>query len=203
MRRFFYLLIVIAVFTDVPASAQGIYFGFKGGVNNTEFIFDEAWAKDGYGWFAGPTLKINILPFLGVQTAVFYSQSESKINDYKVRQESVIVPVEARLNMPVALHFGFFLSTGPQFGFDITEKDFNLFARADNYSEVIDNYKDIFQLRKSTFSWNFGAGIMLTRHLEVSAVYTIALANTGEIKNFKVGEKAKSKGWMASATLFF
>jgi hypothetical protein len=53
------------------------------------------------------------------------------------------------------------------------------------------------------FSWNFGAGVMLSKHLELGIVYTVGITKTGDLKNVKKDDKANSKGWMASATYFF
>jgi len=203
MRKIFVSIIVMALFAVIPASAQGIYFGVKGGVNNSKFNLDDVSTKSGYGWFAGPTLRIDVLPFLGFQGAVFYSQSNSKVNDVDIKQKSILVPIDARLNLVLTPETGLFISTGPQFGFNTGDKDFNIFASGDKYDEVRDNYKDTFQLKKSMFSWNFGAGVMLTKHFELGIVYTVAIAETGELKNVKKDDKAKSKGWMASGTIYF
>ena len=203
MKKLFVSIIVMAFFAVIPASAQGIYFGVKGGVNNSKFNLDYVSTKSGYGWFVGPTLRIDILPCLGIQGAVFYNQANSKVNDVDIKQKSILVPIDARLNLPVSPKVGLFISTGPQFGFNTGDKDFNIFSSGDQYAQVKDNYNETFQLKKSMFSWNFGAGVMLTKHFELGIVYTVAIAKTGELKNLKEGDKAKSKGWMASGTIYF
>ena len=203
MKKLFVSIIMIAFFAVMPAKAQSIHFGVKGGVNNSEFNLDDVPTKSGYGWFVGPTLKVNILSFLGVQGAVLYSQSNSKVDGTNIKQKSILVPIDARLNLVLTPETGLFISTGPQFGFNTGDKDFNIFSSGDKYDEVRDNYKDTFQLKKSMFSWNFGAGVMLTKHFELGIVYTVAIAETGELKNVKKDDKAKSKGWMASGTIYF
>ena len=42
MKKFFVLMVVMAVTAVMPASAQGVKFGVKGGLNNTEMKFDES-----------------------------------------------------------------------------------------------------------------------------------------------------------------
>lgn len=193
---------MMAFFAAV-ANGQGIYFGVKGGINNTKLHTDwEGVTLDSdYGWFAGPTLRIDILPFFGVQGSAFYSQNQSKINGVKIKQKSVIIPLDARLNIPVNDDTGIFLSTGPQFGFNTGEDDYNIFGS--DSSSAKENIQNTFQLKKSMFSWNFGAGISLTKHIELGFVYSVALAKTGEIKDFTKEDKAKSRGWQASATIYF
>ena len=197
------LFVICYLLFSVSATAQSIHFGVKGGVNNSEFNLDDVPTKSGYGWFVGPTLKVNILSFLGVQGAVLYSQSNSKVDGTNIKQKSILVPIDARLNLHLLPKFGLFLSTGPQFGFNTDDKDFNIFASGDRHDEVVNNYKETFQLKESMFSWNFGAGVMLSKHLELGIVYTVGITKTGDLKNVKKDDKANSKGWMASATYFF
>ena len=99
MKKLFVSIIMIAFFAVMPAKAQSIHFGVKGGVNNSEFNLDDVPTKSGYGWFVGPTLKVNILSFLGVQGAVLYSQSNSKVDGTNIKQKSILVPIDARLNL--------------------------------------------------------------------------------------------------------
>ena len=86
----------------------------------------------------GPTLKIDILPFLGVQAAAFYNQSNCKIVDEKIKQKSILVPIDARLNLKFDSEkaTGIYLSTGPQFGFNVGDADYNIFGS--NSSEAKD-----------------------------------------------------------------
>ena len=203
MKKFFCLFVVMAFFAIVPTSAQGIYFGVKGGVNNSKLAVDleGVECKSGYGWFVGPTLKIDILPFLGVQAAAFYDQSSSKIEDVTIKRKSVLVPLDARLNLKLSPESGIFLTTGPQFGFNVGDDDYNIFGS--NSSQAKENINSVFQLKKSMFSWNFGAGLMVSKQLELGFVYTLGLTKTAELEHLSKDDKPKSRGWMASATLFF
>ena len=202
MKKFFGTLFVMALFATMSASAQGIYFGVKGGLNSTKMSLDyeDVISKGEFGWFAGPTLKIDILPFLGVQGAAFYSQNQSKVNDVKIKQKSILVPIDLRLGITLGKSFGIFAATGPQFGFNLGNKNYNIF---DSNEEVWDNYKSTFQLKKSMFSWNIGAGVTLAKHFELNFTYSIGLGKTAEIKNLTKDDKAKSKCWQVAATYFF
>ena len=72
MKKTIVSMVVMAMFTVMPASAQGIAFGVKGGVNGTKMSIDNDAVKSetGIGFFVGPTLKIDFLPFFGVQGAL-------------------------------------------------------------------------------------------------------------------------------------
>ena len=203
MKKIFGLFIVMAMFATVPTSAQGIYFGVKGGLNNTKLAvdLDGVDSESGYGWFVGPTLKIDILPFLGVQASAFYNQSNSKVEDVKITRKSILVPLDARLNLMLSPAAGIYLSTGPQFGFNVGDDDYNIFGS--NSSQAKENINNTFQLKKSMFSWNFGAGLMMSKQLELGIVYSLGISKTAEIEHLTKEDKPKTKGWMASATLFF
>ena len=69
MKKSIISMVVMAMFAVMPANAQGIAFGVKGGVNFTKMSIDDDAVKSesGVGFFIGPTLKIDFLPFLGIQ----------------------------------------------------------------------------------------------------------------------------------------
>ncbi|MBO4718306.1 MAG: PorT family protein [Prevotella sp.] len=204
MKRTIVSMVVMAMFAVMPASAQGIAFGVKGGVNGTKMSIDNDAVKSetGIGFFVGPTLKIDILPFFGVQGALLYEQANSKVNGEKIKRQSVIVPIDARLNLKFNEDAGIYLTTGPQLGFNVGDNDFT-------WNEA-SSYKSTFQMKKSMFNWNFGVGAMLTKHVEVGAVYSLGISKTGELEaeidkakanNNEI--KPKSSTWQISATLFF
>jgi hypothetical protein len=204
MKKLFVSLAVMAMFAVMPASAQGIAFGVKGGVNSTKMSIDDDAVKSesGIGFFVGPTLKIDFVPFLGVQGSVFYEQANSKVNGEKIKRQSIIVPVDLRLNLKFNEEAGLYLTTGPQVGFNVGEDEFK-------WNET-SSYHNTFQMKKSMFNWNFGVGVMLSKHLEVGAVYSLGIAKTGELESEinKAKEnnntlKPKSKTLQFSATFFF
>lgn len=197
-------MVVMAMFAVMPVSAQGIAFGVKGGVNITKMSIDDDAIKSeaGVGFFVGPTLKIDFLPFLGIQGSVFYEQANSKVEGEKIKRQSIIVPIDARINLKLNEEAGIYLTTGPQFGFNVGEDEFT-------WNET-SSYKNTFQMKKSMFNWNFGAGVMLSKKIEVGAVYSLGIAKTGELeseinkaKDNNNELKPKSSAWQISATLFF
>ena len=74
-----------------------------------------------------------------------------------------------------------------------------------------DSYENTFQLRKSTFSINLGAGVYLLKMLELGFAYNIEMGNTGDItwssltdkSNYKSSDETKVKTWKLQATIYF
>ena len=204
MKKTIISMVVMAMFAVMPASAQGIAFGVKGGMNFTKMSIDDdkVNSESGVGFFIGPTLKIDILPFFGVQGSVFYEQANSKVDDEKIKRQSVIIPIDARVNLKLSEAAGIYLATGPQFGFNVGEDEFT-------WNET-SSYKNTFQMKKSMFNWNFGAGVMLSKKFELGVVYSLGISKTGELEaeidKAKANNnelKPKSSTVQISATLFF
>ena len=201
--KFFSAVIVMAFMAVIPANAQSIAFGLKGGVNFTKMSIDEdgVESKAGTGFFVGPTLKIGILPFLGVQGSLMYEQTNSKVDDETIKRQSIIVPLDVRLNFSAASLVGIYVATGPQFGFNVGSSEFEWYKTS--------TYKETFDINKSNFNWNIGAGVMLGKKLEAGILYSIGISKTGELEEVvnKAKDnntlKPKSNSWKISATYFF
>ena len=204
MKKTIISMVVMAMFAVMPANAQGIAFGVKGGVNFTKMSIDNdaVNSESGVGFFIGPTLKIDFLPFLGIQGSVMSEQANSKVDGEKIKRQSIIVPIDLRVNLKLNEGAGIYLATGPQVGFNVGESDFS-------WNDT-STYKNTFQMKKSMFNWNFGAGAMLSKHFEVGVVYSLGISKTGELEaeidKAKANNnelKPKSRTWQISATYFF
>jgi hypothetical protein len=161
---------------------------------------DAVKCESGVGFFVGPTLKIDFLPFLGVQGALMYEQSNSKVNDETVKRQAIILPIDLRVNLKLNETSGLYVATGPQFDFTVGS-DFELNGQ---------KLKDTFDFNTAMFGWNFGAGIMLSKKFEVGVAYNLGISKTGELESTVNEAKAnnnelkpKSRSWKISATLFF
>lgn len=204
MKKMIGLLMVTMLMAVMPAHAQGINFGIKGGINSTEMKFDKSVfdSENRVGWFIGPTLKV-ALPVggLGVDIAALYNQQETKLNDQSITQKNVVVPVNVRLNFGLGSTAGVYVAAGPQFGFNVGDDEFNWKDK--------ENYENTFQLKKSSFSVNLGAGLYLSKHIELGFTYNISLGKTGDA-TFKDSMKAvtsdddtKAKAWTIAACYYF
>ena len=197
------ILFMASMMVVIPANA-GVNFGIKGGYNITNFSFSEdvVSKENKQGFFIGPSLKIGIpvLP-VGFEIAALYDQRDAKLDGEKVSQKSINVPVNVRYEFGLGDMAGVYLAAGPQFGFNIGDKRFNVDEQSNN-----------FKLKDSNLSLNLGAGVRLINHIEIGFSYNIALGNTGEFDG--VGDavsgatnaitgKGKSNAWQISAAYYF
>ena len=197
MKKTIISMVVMAMFAVMPANAQGIAFGVKGGVNFTKMSIDNdaVNSESGVGFFI-------FLPFLGVQGSIMYEQANSKVDGEKIKRQSIIIPIDLRVNLKLNEVAGIYLATGPQFGFNVGDSEFT-------WNDT-STYKNTFEMKKSMFNWNFGAGAMLSKHFELGVVYSLGISKTGELEaeidKAKANNnelKPKSSTWQISATYFF
>ena len=215
MKKFLTSFVLLAALIVMPANAQ-VKFGVKGGMNSSSMKIDindlnDLTTKNGYGWFAGLTLKGNIplgLLGLGADVAALYDERSSKAElngiEESIKQKSIIIPINARLNFNLLKLLGLYVATGPQFGFNVGNNDYNVFGN--NSNAAIDNVKSTFQLKKSQFSWNIGAGAMIMNHLEIGVAYNFAIGKTGELKDMtrqEIIDTPKQKSLVVSAAYYF
>lgn len=193
------LFFAVAMLAAVPAQAQ-LSFGLKGGWNVTNMSFDSSVADDSNrnGFFVGPTVKVTLpIVGLGVDASALYDQRDAKIGDEKVSQRSINIPINLRYSIGLSSMAGVYLAAGPQFGFNVGQK---------NYGEEEAN----FEMKKSNFSINLGAGLTLLSHFEVGFTYNIACGKTGEFTAWDAAKNvvestsdAKANAWQVSAAYYF
>ena len=182
MRKFITAAIVAASMLFAASSAQAqVKFGLKGGLNVTNMslnseVFD---ADNQTGFFIGPTVKFTLpIVGLGIDASALYDQRDAKVKveegdgasvESKIKNQSINIPINLRYGVGLGSTASLFLFAGPQFGFNVGDKNQSL-------------YKDVAQwrLKSSTFSVNVGLGAMLLSHLQISANYNIACGKTGD-----------------------
>lgn len=177
MKKFLSLvLFVAAMLTAATADAQ-VKFGLKGGVNVTSMSFsNEVFdATNRTGFFIGPMVKIQLpVVGLGIDASALYDQREAKVKvggvetGATVKAQAINVPINLRYGWGLGSLANLFLFAGPQFGFNVGNKD----------KEFSDG--NTWKLKNSNFSVNVGAGVTLLKHLQISANYNIACGKTGD-----------------------
>ena len=212
MKKYF-VVILMAIVVALPSRAQ-VRFGLKGGLNLTQMSVSNSSVEDMFknkaGYFAGPTIKI-ALPIvgLGIDVAALYDYREAEIEvsntqnntvTEKLKQQSIQVPINVRYGVGLGSTANLFIFAGPQFGFNVGDKDKKLFDEAAEWT-----------LRSSNVSANVGLGLLLMDYLQLSANYNIALGKTGEV-DFKSGTsaawdtvrgKAKANAWQIALAFYF
>ena len=207
MKKLFTLIVLVAAtYFAVPANAQ-LKFGIKGGL----YITDMSLSNDVFetsnrtGFFIGPTIKFT-LPIigLGIDASALYDQREGEVNveaddntlvSTRLKQKSINIPINLRYDIGLGSLAAVYLAAGPQFGFNVGDKNQSL-------------YKDVaeWRLNTSNFSVNVGAGVMLLGHLQVGANYNIVCGKTGEITVLDGAEsvlRGRSNTWQISAAYYF
>lgn len=194
MRKFFTAAIVAATMLFATSSAQAqVKFGLKGGLNVTNMslnseVFD---ADNQTGFFIGPTVKFTLpIVGLGIDASALYDQRDAKITvedngasvESKIKNQSINIPINLRYGVGLGSTASVYLFAGPQFGFNVGDKNQSLFKDMGEW-----------RLKSSTFSVNVGLGAMLLSHLQISANYNIACGKTGETTvSSALGEFAQS-----------
>lgn len=171
------LLVIIVTMTAANNASAQIKFGLKGGVNVTDMslnssVFD---ASNRTGFFVGPTIKVQLpLVGLGIDASALYDQREAKIKvgntttKETLRSQAINVPINLRYGWGLSSLANIFLFAGPQFGFNVGDKD-----------QKIDE-KSTWSVKNSNFSLNFGAGVTLLSHLQLTANYNVVCGKTSD-----------------------
>lgn len=184
MRRIFAYAVAAMAFVLSPTVAEAqVKLGIKGGLNVTKMslnreVFD---ADNQTGFFIGPTLKFTLpIVGLGIDASALYDQREAKVfggvgNEQIVMEERsmkskyINVPINLRYGVGLGSLANVFFFAGPQFGFNVGEKD----------QELVDD--KTWTLKSSVFSVNIGAGFTIVNHLQLSANYNVACGKTGDV----------------------
>lgn len=214
MKRTFTLIALALATLTVQTTRAQVQFGLKGGLNVTDMSFNSSVfnTSNRTGFFIGPTIKFTLpLVGLGVDASALYDQREADVEygtpttifgNAKLKQQSVNIPINLRYGIGLGSVASIFLAAGPQFGFNVGDK-----------SKIIDNVDTEWKLKSSNFSLNFGAGVMLLKHLQIGANYNVACGKTGDV-NIRTGllsakdeidgkHRARYNTWQISAAYYF
>lgn len=150
MKKIFsaFMIAVCCMLMAMPAQAQLLKWGVKGGVNMTKIDWDGGYKgnKDNStGFFIGPMAEFTIpIVGLGVDGALLFSQRGKD----EVKQTGLEVPVNLKYTIGLGSLLGIYVAAGPDFFFDFKKKDY------------VDR-------KKAQVALNLGAGVKLLKHLQV------------------------------------
>lgn len=202
-------LIVMAIAFAMPSQAQ-FNFGVQAGLNLTnisDFSLNapgvENAIKSRAGFFVGPTVKFTLpIVGLGIDAAALYDQREAKTNGETLKSQSIQIPINVRYGIGLGSMAEIFAFAGPQFGFNIGDKD-------KTWGDV-KNTAAKWTLKSSNVSANVGIGATILSKLQLKVNYNIALGKTGEVDikegadaAWKTITGAKANAWQVSAAYFF
>lgn len=204
MKKVFTILAFAAAMLTATSAKAQVKFGLKGGLNvtNMSLSSDVVDKSNQTGFFIGPTVKVTLpIVGLGVDVAALYDQRDAELNGESVKQKNINIPINLRYGIGLGSLASVYLAAGPQFGFNVGDKSFGLDT---------DEYESTFQMKKSNFSVNVGAGVSLLSHLEIGFTYNIACGKTGELsvwnavsEGYSSVKSARSNAWQVSAAYYF
>lgn len=209
MKKIFMLLAMIVTMTAANNASAQIKFGLKGGVNVTDMslnssVFD---ASNRTGFFVGPTIKVQLpLVGLGIDASALYDQREAKIKvgntttKETLRSQAINVPINLRYGWGLSSMANIFLFAGPQFGFNVGDKD----------QKITEN--STWSVKNSNFSLNFGAGVTLLSHLQLTANYNVVCGKTSDatitedleqLTNKNKEVRSRANAWQIALAYYF
>ena len=193
--------VAVALVFATPTDAQ-VKFGLKGGLNvsNLSLSHEVLESSNRMGFFVGPTLKVTLpLTGLSADISALYNQSDAKLDDKTVSHKYIDIPLNARYGIGLG-SVGLFAFAGPQVSFNVGNENFNFSST--------DSYKSTFQMKKSLFSVNVGAGITISK-IQLTANYNIPIGKTGDLSVMEVadnvisGTKVRNNTWQVGLAYFF
>lgn len=208
MKKLLTLVALACMAWATPAQAQ-VDFGVKAGLNLSNFTINgkEALAAENKtGFFAGVTAKVTLpIVGLGVDGSVLYDQRQAKLKGTggEIKQQSIQIPINLRYGVGIGDVANIFAYAGPQFGFNIGDKE-------DNFSDKVNNAFN-WRFKDSGLSGNVGVGVTLLKHLQATVNYNFAIGKTGDFDN--VGSaidaaanktiNAKANAWQVAVAYYF
>jgi hypothetical protein len=209
MKKLFTTMVVALVMVAIPSQAQ-VKFGLTGGLNMTNMSMDVTGMKEDVknnaGFFIGPTVNFTLPVIgLGIDASALYDQRSAKNDGKEIKSQSIQIPVNLRYGIGLGSLATVFAFAGPQFGFNLGDKNQTLEDTAGKVKE--------WRLKSSNMSLNLGLGAMLLGHLQAKINYNIAMGKTGDFKDFTVVDgvktvsdvlgSAKANSWQISLAYFF
>lgn len=197
-------MVLLAAFAVMPANAK-IKYGVKAGMNDTQLRlnYKDIFGKCGCGWFIGPTTQLTLplgIANIGGDISVLYDYRHTKAEaggvTESIKQHSILLPINARVNFSFLKVLGAYFATGPQFGFNVGKNDVDLTSAS--------SIREHFQLKRSQFSWNIGLGVTVMSHVEVGVTYNFGIGKSGELKSDEnILATPRQNMWTVSAAYYF
>ena len=203
MKKILVIIAFVAAFVTT-ASAQ-VDFGLRGGANFSSISVSHFDTSNRTGFYVGPTVKFTV-PVVGLSfdISALYDQRSAKVgevyeldgqrHDETVKQQQITVPINVRYGWGLSSVANVFVFVGPQFGFNVGDKDKSLFDDAMDWT-----------LKSSNFSMNVGLGATVLKHLEAKINYNFALGKTGELtyRDITDSYSVRNNAWQLGLAYYF
>ncbi|MDE6222166.1 MAG: PorT family protein [Muribaculaceae bacterium] len=197
------LSIVLALGAVAPAAAKPFQIGPVVGVNLNSVNLNDVGANfksDNRCGFAGGLMAKFTVPIIniGVDLSALYEHRTSQMENPQggidnLKYDYLAVPLHLRYDIPMPVISQVFfptIFTGPNFGFRLGKS-------------IVNDFK----ANKYNIGWDFGLGITLVKHLQISAAYTLgmnkALSYTKVLQTEDAGINGKTSGWTITVAYLF
>jgi len=187
-------VLLLAVGMAMPAQAQLLKWGVKGGVNMSKPSFSKGdYKSENFtGFYIGPMVETTIpIIGLGVDGAVLFSQRGIKATHTTngpaetIKQNGIDIPVNLKYTLGLGSVAGIYFAAGPDFYFDFSgDKKLGT---------------EEFDKKGAQVGINLGAGVKLLRHLQAGFNYNIPLSDTAKT----TGNSYKTKTWQVGVAYLF
>ena len=193
------LAAVLALVSVVPAQA-GFRFGPRVGleVNKLHFNEDLFTSDNRAGFTGGLQFEVSGLFGFGVDASVMYVRRSA---EFMSQNEDVTAKNRDYIDIPINVKYKFslplvtkvlapYVFTGPDFAFLTSGTGIN----------------EAWKSKKVDVAWNFGLGVELVSHLQVSASYGIGISKAAEMIGVTGGKQdidGKNRYWTVTAAWLF
>lgn len=193
------LAAVLALVSVVPAQA-GFRFGPRVGleVNKLHFNEDLFTSDNRAGFTGGLQFEVSGLFGFGVDASVMYVRRSA---EFMSQNEDVTAKNRDYIDIPINIKYKFslplvskvlapYVFTGPDFAFLTSGTGIN----------------EAWKSKKVDVAWNFGLGVELVSHLQVSASYGIGISKAAEMIGVTGGKQdidGKNRYWTVTAAWLF
>lgn len=186
------LLLLVA---SVGVNAK-VKFGLRGGLNiaSMSISSDVLSASNRAGFYVGPTVKIGLPLGFDIDASALYDQRESEIAGETFKKKTADIQLNIRKGFGLGDKASVFIFGGPQYGFNIGDKNL---LKTSSYD---------WTWKSSDFSVNVGLGVVVMNHVEVRANYNIACGKTadahfGDAVNNTISPKTNA--WQIGLAYYF
>lgn len=177
-----FAVLVAALGFAMPSQAQ-VKFGVKAGLNVSSVSIKDVKANfdnsNRTGFFAGVTADVTIpIVGLGVDASLLYDNRVANMTVIGNEGDElstnktlhyISLPINAKYTIGFSSLASVYLATGPQFSWNVGDRNWSPWRIVDGW-----------ELKKSEFSWNVGAGATLLSHVRVGYNYNIGIGATAE-----------------------
>lgn len=210
MKKFIKLFFVVACFCMASQAQAQLAWGLKAGANLSDASvkgLKDVKVDNLSGFFVGPMIDFKLPVFgLGVDGSLLYSQTKMKFinetNNVGVtnKQHELDIPINLKWSHSLLKLIGVYLAAGPDFSFNLKSDNIGS-DLADITGGALQGDNTSIKRKAANVGLNFGAGIILVKHLQVGFNYNLPLTSSAR-EDIKDGDMANAIGTLFNGNTF-